>query len=150
LADACACTSLCFAEPRGALAVQGHAHLLGDVHDLEDVRRIKGLFDLMDTGKIFAHIYDRFINPLAPMQAHLVCDERAGDLDLAGFALVVVPYAGAGARGFVSVVGPLHMDYRRIIPIIETMALWQTSAPTPDTAKDAYYGHGHALGPGPE
>jgi heat-inducible transcriptional repressor len=39
-----------------------------------------------------------------------------------GCSLIVAPYEKNHYRGAVGVVGPLHMDYRRIIPIIDTMA----------------------------
>lgn len=102
-----------------ALEIKGHAHLLSNVQDLGELEMFKTLFAWLETQKIFSEILMQVIEKRS-LQIFFGLEEEM--FNIAGCSLIVAPYEKNDCRGAVGVVGPLHMDYHRIIPIIDTMA----------------------------
>jgi len=103
----------------GALEIKGHAHLLSNIQDLAELEMFKTLFSWLETQKLFSEVLMQVIEKRS-LQIFFGLEEELFNIN--GCSLVVAPYIKSHHRGVVGVVGPLHMDYRRIIPIIDTMA----------------------------
>lgn len=106
---------------KGALIVRGQAHLLDDVAAIEDLERIRGLFDALEAKETMIRLMDAtdagdgvriFIGAENTMFNH------------AGWSMVLAPYAGPGAKvlGAIGVVGPTRLNYARIIPMVDYTA----------------------------
>ncbi len=106
-------------QKESALEIKGHAHLLSNVQDMGELDMFKTLFSWLETQKIFSEILMQVIETRS-VQIFFGLEEEVFNIN--GCSLIVAPYEKNHYRGAVGVVGPLHMDYRRIIPIIDTMA----------------------------
>jgi heat-inducible transcriptional repressor len=105
----------------GQLLVRGQARLLEDVTALEDLERIRRLFDALETEETTARLLEAagqaegvqiFIGAENQLFAH------------AGCSVIVSPYKNARAQvvGAIGVIGPLRMNYARIIPMVDYTA----------------------------
>lgn len=105
----------------GQLLIKGQANLLDDLTALADVERIRRLFDALETEEATARLLDAahqadgvklFIGAENSLFAHSGC------------SLIVSPYKGANDQviGAIGVIGPLRMNYARIIPMVDFTA----------------------------
>ena len=99
-----------------SLDIRGHANLL---HGVEALSTCKALFSWLETQQIFSLLLREVIEKRS-LQIFFGLEEDL--FNIHGCSLVVAPYETKKAHGFLGVVGPLHMDYRRVIPIIDTVA----------------------------
>jgi heat-inducible transcriptional repressor len=103
------------------LLVRGQARLLEDVTALADVERVRQLFDALETGEAMARLLD------AAERAEGVKIFVGADNALfahAGCSVIVAPYKNAREQvvGALGVIGPLRMNYARIIPMVDFTA----------------------------
>jgi len=105
----------------GQLLIRGQARLLEDVTALEDLERIRQLFDALETEETTAKLLGAagqaegvqiFIGAENQLFAH------------AGCSVIVSPYRNSRAQviGAIGVIGPLRMNYARIIPMVDYTA----------------------------
>ncbi len=109
----------------GQLIVRGQAALLRDVQGLADIERVRELFQTLETKdgllKMLEAVHGAdgvqiFIGAQSPLFQHSGC------------ALIVAPYAKPDAAGqaqiigAIGVLGPLRMNYARIIPMVDYTA----------------------------
>ena len=105
----------------GQLLVRGQARLLEDVTALADVERIRQLFETLETEEAMARLLDAtrtaegvqiFIGAENALFAH------------AGCSVIVAPYKNTQENviGAIGVIGPLRMNYARIIPMVDYTA----------------------------
>jgi heat-inducible transcriptional repressor len=110
----------------GVLILKGQAHLLGDVTNLVELERIRSLFEAVETKKNLLRLIDRTAESDG-VQIFIGAETEL--FGLSGCSLVVAPYRGdadEGGRstvlGAVGVVGPMYMNYARIIPMVDYTA----------------------------
>jgi heat-inducible transcriptional repressor len=105
----------------GQLLLRGQGRLLEDITALEDLERIRRLFDALETEETTAKLLEAagkaegvqiFIGAENPLFAH------------AGCSVIVSPYMNGRAQviGAIGVIGPLRMNYARIIPMVDYTA----------------------------
>ena len=103
------------------LLIRGQAKLLDDVTALEDVERIRQLFDTLETQEAMARLL------AATSQAEGVQIFIGADNTLfahAGCSVIVAPYKNAQEQviGALGIIGPVRMNYARIIPMVDFTA----------------------------
>jgi len=101
-----------------ALIMRGQANLLDDIQAVEELAEIRGLFDALDARENALRLLDAtrdgdgvkiFIGAENKLFASTGC------------SLVIAPYGNADRSviGAVGVLGPRHMNYARIIPMVD-------------------------------
>ena len=101
-----------------ALIMRGQANLLDDIQAVEELAEIRGLFDALDARENALRLLDAtrdgdgvkiFIGAENKLFASTGC------------SLVIAPYRNADRSviGAVGVLGPRHMNYARIIPMVD-------------------------------
>ena len=108
-------------EGRHTLIVRGQANLLEDVTALEDLERIRTLFDALETKRDFAQLLDLAVEA----EGVRIFIGAENDLfSLAGCSLVVAPYVNGREQivGALGVIGPTRLNYARIIPLVDHTA----------------------------
>ena len=105
----------------GSLIVRGQSHLLDDVTAVEDLERIRALFDVLETKEQLVRLLD-LANQAEGVQIFIgATNELFG---LTGCSLVVSPYFDSRGQivGALGVVGPTRLNYARIIPLVDYTA----------------------------
>jgi heat-inducible transcriptional repressor len=104
-----------------ALIVRGRANLLQDGQALQDLERVRRLFDDLEKGADLVQLLDLarqadsvriFIGSENPM------------FSLSGSSLIVAPYMNAQRKvvGALGVIGPTRLNYARVIPVVDYTA----------------------------
>jgi heat-inducible transcriptional repressor len=104
-----------------ALIVRGQANLLDDVTAIEDLERIRRLFEVLETKETMMRLVDAtgrgegvqiFIGAANPL------------FGVAGCSMVVAPYLNSREQivGAIGVIGPTRLNYARIIPLVDYTA----------------------------
>lgn len=108
-------------EKTGSLIIRGQSHLLQNVTALEDLDRIRELFQALDSKEVAYKLLDASIQGDG-VQIFIGSDNRL--FDLAGCSVVVAPYKGVREQvlGAIGVIGPTRMNYSRIIPMVDYTA----------------------------
>jgi heat-inducible transcriptional repressor len=105
----------------GQLLIRGQTRLLEDVTAMADLERVRQLFDELETDQATAKLLAAvgtaegvqiFIGAEDPRFAH------------AGCSLIVAPYKNRQEQviGAIGVIGPLRMNYGRIVPMVDYTA----------------------------
>ena len=105
----------------GYLIVRGRANLLGDVSAIGDLERIRSLFDALETKQSLV----RLIDATSIAEGVQIFIGAENDLfQVAGCAMIVAPYSNGREQvvGAIGVVGPMRMNYARIIPMVDYTA----------------------------
>lgn len=101
----------------GHLFIKGQANLLDDVTALEDLERIRTLFDALEAKETMLRLLQAtgngegvkiFIGAENTLFSHSGC------------SLIISPYKNQDARvvGAIGVIGPTRLNYRRLIPVV--------------------------------
>ena len=108
-------------EDRHTLIVRGQANLLEDVTALEDLERIRTLFDALETKGEFAQLLDLAVDAEG---VRIFIGAESELFSLAGCSLVVAPYVNGREQivGALGVIGPTRLNYARIIPLVDYTA----------------------------
>lgn len=105
----------------GTLIVRGQANLLKDVTALSDLERIRHLFDLLETKKDMMRLLE-----LAQMAegVKIFIGAESELFGLSGCSMILAPMSSSNARfvGAIGVIGPTHLNYARIIPMVDYTA----------------------------
>ena len=105
----------------GHLIVRGRAHLLDDVSAVGDLERIRSLFDALETKQSLLRRIDA--TKIADgVQIFIGAENEL--FQVAGCAMIVAPFSNGRERvvGAIGVVGPMRMNYARIIPMVDYTA----------------------------
>lgn len=105
----------------GTLILRGHAHLLDDVTALDDIERVRALFDMLEREEGFLRLVE------AAQHGEGVQIFIGAENDLfnhAGCSMIVAPYRDRAERiiGAIGVVGPTRINYARIVPMVDHTA----------------------------
>jgi heat-inducible transcriptional repressor len=105
----------------GHLIVRGRSNLLDDVSAVGDLERIRSLFDALETKQSLLRLIDA--TSLADgVQIFIGAENEL--FQVAGCAMIVAPFSNGRERvvGAIGVVGPMRMNYARIIPMVDYTA----------------------------
>ena len=105
----------------GTLIVRGQAHLLNDVTALSDLERIRHLFDLLETKKDLMHLLE-LTQTAEGVKIFIGAESEL--FGLGGYSMILAPMSSSTAQfvGAIGVIGPTHLNYARIIPMVDYTA----------------------------
>lgn len=103
------------------LIVRGMSNLIGDVKAVEDLERIRLLFDDLESKKGIMQILE-----MAELGegVRIFIGSESKLFSLSGSSLVVAPFRDSGDRvvGVLGVIGPTHLNYARVVPAVNYTA----------------------------
>jgi heat-inducible transcriptional repressor len=104
-----------------ALIVRGQSHLLEDVNAVEDLERIRTLFEALETSEQFLRLLD-LTRTADGVQIFIGAESEL--FGATGCSMIVAPYRDARERivGAIGVIGPQRLNYARIIPMVDYTA----------------------------
>ena len=108
-------------EPGSALIVRGQARLLEDITAIEDLERVRILFDALERGESFVRLLE-LANVASGVQIFIGADNPL--FANTGCSMVVAPFRDSQERilGAIGVIGPTRLNYARIIPLVDYTA----------------------------
>jgi heat-inducible transcriptional repressor len=114
--------SLAPKEAGGHLIVRGQAKLLEDVTAVEDLERIRALFEALETKETMLRILQE-TSSADGVKIFIGAENKL--FGHSGCAMIVAPYRNKDARvvGAVGVIGPTRLNYGRVIPVINYASL---------------------------
>lgn len=103
------------------LIVSGHSNLLQEVHALEDLERVRRLFDELEEKENMARLLE-LTQRADGVRIFIGAENKL--FGLSGCSMVVAPYANSRKEivGAIGVIGPTRLNYARIIPIVDYTA----------------------------
>jgi heat-inducible transcriptional repressor len=103
------------------LIVRGHAHLLEDLHALEDLERVRALFDALETKRGVIDLLGR-AERAEGVRIFIGSENKL--FSLSGSSTIVAPYKDTKGRivGVIGVIGPTRLNYARVIPMVDYTA----------------------------
>ncbi|QCI65215.1 heat-inducible transcriptional repressor HrcA [Phreatobacter stygius] len=103
------------------LIVRGQANLLGDLKALEDLERIRLLFDDLESKRDLVDLLDR-AETAEGVRIFIGSENKL--FSLSGSSMIVAPYRDGQSRivGVLGVIGPTRLNYARIVPMVDYTA----------------------------
>src|SRR5436190_1818882 len=103
------------------LIVRGAAHLLDDLKALEDLERVRLLFDALETKRGVVDLLGRAEQADG---VHIFIGSENKLFSLSGSSTIIAPYRDGAGRivGVIGVIGPTRLNYARIIPMVDYTA----------------------------
>ena len=103
------------------LIVRGHANLLEDLHALEDLERVRLLFDALETKRGVIDLLGR-AERAEGVRIFIGSENKL--FSLSGSSTIIAPYRdGKGSIvGVIGVIGPTRLNYARVIPMVDYTA----------------------------
>jgi heat-inducible transcriptional repressor len=103
------------------LIVRGQSHLLEDLNVLEDLERVRLLFDDLETRKGLIDLLGRAERAEG---VNIFIGSENKLFSLSGSSTIVAPYHDGAGRivGVIGVIGPTRLNYARIIPMVDHTA----------------------------
>ncbi|MBS0271153.1 MAG: heat-inducible transcriptional repressor HrcA [Proteobacteria bacterium] len=104
-----------------SLIIRGQSNLLQDVRHIQELDRIRTLFEALDTQKELLELLDASI---AAEGVQIFIGSESSLFQLSGCSLIVSPYSTDNGRivGAIGVIGPARLNYSRIIPMVDYTA----------------------------
>jgi len=109
------------AERERALIVRGRANLLQDAQALEDLERVRTLFDDLEQKEQLIGLLDG-VGAAQGVRIFIGAETRL--FSLSGSAVIAAPYMTGRQRmlGAIGVIGPARLNYARVIPLVDYTA----------------------------
>jgi heat-inducible transcriptional repressor len=103
------------------LIVRGAAHLLEDLKAVEDLERVRLLFDDLETKRGVIDLLGRAEHADG---ARIFIGSENKLFSLSGSSTIVAPYRDGAGRivGVIGVIGPTRLNYARVIPMVDHTA----------------------------
>ena len=103
------------------LIVRGHSNLLEDLHALEDLERVRLLFNDLETKR---GVIDLLGRAESAEGVRIFIGSENKLFSLSGSSTIIAPYRdGAGhIVGVLGVIGPTRLNYARVIPMVDYAA----------------------------
>jgi heat-inducible transcriptional repressor len=103
------------------LIVRGQAHLLEDLKALEDLERVRLLFDDLETRREVIDLLGR-AEQADGVRIFIGSENKL--FSLSGSSTIIAPYHDSSGRivGVLGVIGPTRLNYARIIPMVDYTA----------------------------
>ena len=113
------------AASRRTLIVRGMSNLIGDVKALEDLERIRLLFDDLESKKDIIQLLG-LAEQGEGVRIFIGSENKL--FSLSGSSLVVAPFRDSGDRvvGVLGVIGPTRLNYARVVPAVNYTAQLMT------------------------
>jgi heat-inducible transcriptional repressor len=104
-----------------ALIVRGRANLLGDATVLEDLERVRMLFDDLEQKEQLIGLLDD-VRTAEGVRIFIGAETRL--FSLSGSAVIAAPYMTGRQKvlGAIGVIGPARLNYARVIPLVDYTA----------------------------
>ena len=101
--------------------MRGHAHLLDDLRALEDLERVRLLFDDLETKR---GVIDLLGRAEGADGARIFIGSENKLFSLSGSSTIIAPYRDGSGRiiGVIGVIGPTRLNYARVIPMVDYTA----------------------------
>ena len=109
----------------GTLIVRGMSNLIGDVKALDDLERIRVLFDDLENKREIIQLLG-LAEQGEGVRIFIGSENKL--FSLSGSALVVAPFRDSGERvvGVLGVIGPTRLNYARVVPAVNYTAQLMT------------------------
>jgi heat-inducible transcriptional repressor len=103
------------------LIVRGHSNLLDDLHALDDLERVRSLFDALETKRGVIDLLGR-AERADGVRIFIGSENKL--FSLSGSSTIVAPYRDGEGRivGVIGVIGPTRLNYARVIPMVDYTA----------------------------
>ena len=103
------------------LIVRGHGNLLEDLHALEDLERVRSLFEDLETKR---GVIDLLGRAESAEGVRIFIGSESKLFSLSGSSTIIAPYTDAAGRivGVLGVIGPTRLNYARVIPTVDYAA----------------------------
>ena len=103
------------------LIVRGQAHLLEDLQALEDLERVRLLFDDLEKRRDVIDLLGR-AEHAEGVRIFIGSENKL--FSLSGSSTIVAPYHDSAGRivGVLGVIGPTRLNYARIVPMVDYTA----------------------------
>ncbi len=103
------------------LIVRGAAHLLEDLKAVEDLERVRLLFDDLETKRGVVDLLGRAERAEG---ARIFIGSENKLFSLSGSSTIIAPYRDGAGRiiGVIGVIGPTRLNYARVIPMVDYTA----------------------------
>ncbi len=103
------------------LIVRGQAHLLEDLKALDDLERVRLLFDDLETKRDVVDLLGR-AERADGVRIYIGSENKL--FSLSGSSTIIAPYHDGQGRivGVLGVIGPTRLNYARIIPMVDYTA----------------------------
>ncbi len=103
------------------LIVRGHANLLEDLHAMEDLERVRLLFDDLETKRGVIDLLGR-AERAEGVRIFIGSENKL--FSLSGSSTIIAPYRDAAGHivGVLGVIGPTRLNYARVIPMVDYAA----------------------------
>jgi heat-inducible transcriptional repressor len=100
------------------LIVHGHANLLEDLKALEDLERVRLLFDDLETKRGVIDLLGR-AERAEGVRIYIGSENKL--FSLSGSSTIIAPYHDGAGRivGVIGVIGPTRLNYARVIPMVD-------------------------------
>ena len=104
-----------------SLIVRGRANLLGDASALEDLERVRMLFDDLEQKEQLIGLLDN-VREAEGVSIFIGAETRL--FSLSGSAVIAAPYMTGRQKvlGAIGVIGPARLNYARVIPLVDYTA----------------------------
>jgi heat-inducible transcriptional repressor len=108
-------------EQNKSLIVRGQSNLLTDIHAIEDLDRIRRLFDDLEAKQELINLLGA-ADTAEGVRIFIGSESRL--FSLSGSSLVVAPFRDTQSKivGVLGVIGPTRLNYARIIPMVDFTA----------------------------
>ena len=103
------------------LIVRGQAHLLEDLKVLEDLERVRHLFDDLESRRDVIDLLGR-AERAEGVRIFIGSENKL--FSLSGSSTIIAPYHDRAGRivGVIGVIGPTRLNYARVIPMVDYTA----------------------------
>jgi heat-inducible transcriptional repressor len=103
------------------LIVRGHANLLEDLHALDELERVRSLFDALESKRGVVDLLGR-AERAEGVRIFIGSENKL--FSLSGSSTIVAPYHDSKGRivGVIGVIGPTRLNYARVIPMVDYTA----------------------------
>ncbi|MBI4274225.1 MAG: heat-inducible transcriptional repressor HrcA, partial [Rhizobiales bacterium] len=103
------------------LIVRGQSHLLDDLKAVEDLERVRLLFDDLETRREVVDLLGR-AERADGVRIFIGSENKL--FSLSGSSTIIAPYRDGSGRivGVIGVIGPTRLNYARVIPMVDFTA----------------------------
>jgi heat-inducible transcriptional repressor len=103
------------------LIVRGQAHLLEDLRALDDLERVRLLFDDLETRRELVDLLGR-AERAEGVRIFIGSENKL--FSMSGSSTIIAPYHDRAGRivGVIGVIGPTRLNYARVIPMVDYTA----------------------------
>ena len=123
--------------------MRGHANLLDDLQALDDLERVRLLFDDLETKRGVTDLLGR-AERAEGVRIFIGSENKL--FSLSGSSTIVAPYRDGAGRivGVIGVIGPTRLNYARVIPMVDYTAklVSQAAGGIGEIASSLRSGHG--------